>query len=289
MSTATNPRVPASVRGTSAEQHATAAGLLGLVARGILYLALAWLAVQLVVTSSGQQVDTRGALHELAQNAAGKVSLALLVVGFAAFALWHLFVASLGGTSKEEAGPRVANVVRAIVYGSLSVLSASFLFASKQSGNTDQTGKTWTARLLDWTGGQLLVGAIGVAIGAAGIYLVWRALTGGPQDERAVLEAAPRETDALHRLGAVGNVARGAVVALVGLFLLVAAVQYDPNETVGLDGALKRLLDESYGDVVIVLIACGLAAFGAYSIARAWVNRRKAGPGRGGDHREARV
>jgi hypothetical protein len=273
MSTTTNPW-SGSARGTRAEQHANAAGLLGLVARGILYLVLAGLAVELVVNSSASEVDTRGALHELAQNGFGQVALVLLVVGFAAFALWHLYVAVTGGSSGEETGRRVADAVRAIVYGALAVLSASFLFASKPSGNTDRTGKTWTARLLEWSGGQLLVGAAGVAVGAAGLYLLWRAVTGGPQDEHSVLEAAPRETSALRRLGAIGNAARGAVVALVGLFLIVAAVQYDPNETVGLDGALKRLLDESYGALLVLLVAAGLAAFGVYSIARAAVNRR---------------
>jgi hypothetical protein len=274
MSTTTN-RLSRSTGRTDAEQHASAVGRLGLVARGILYLVLAALALQLVVTSRDAQVDSRGALHELAQNGIGQAALILLMVGFAAFALWHLYVAATGGSSGEEVRHRVADAIRAVVYGSLAVLSATFLFASKPSGNTDQTGKTWTARVLEWSGGQLLVAAVGVAVGAAGLYLLWRAVTGGPQDEHAVLQAAPRETDALHRLGAVGNAARGAVVALVGLFLIVAAVTYDPNETVGLDGALKRLLDESYGDVLVVLVALGLAAFGVYSIARAWVNRQR--------------
>jgi hypothetical protein len=273
MSTTTN-RLSVPERGTQAAQHANAAGLLGLVARGILYLVLSGLAVELAVRDGGEQVDSRGALHDLAQNGAGKIALVLLVVGFAAFALWHAFLALAGGSAGREVGRRVADGARAVVYGSLCALSASFLLASKSSGNSDQAGKTWTARLLDWTGGQLLVGAIGVAVIVAGLALVWRAVSGKPQDEKAVLEAAPRETDALHRLGAIGNVARGAVVGLVGLFLLVAAVQYDPNETVGLDGALKRLLDESYGTVLVLLVAAGLAAFGIYSIARAWVNRR---------------
>jgi Domain of Unknown Function (DUF1206) len=272
MGTTTN-RLSMAAQGTRAEEHANAAGLLGLVARGILYLVLAGLAVELAVSDGGEQVDSRGALHDLAQNGAGKVALVLLVVGFAAFALWHAYVALVGGSAGKEVGQRVADAVRAVVYGSLCALSASFLFASKSSGNSDQAGKTWTARLLDWSGGQLLVGAIGVAVIAAGLYLLWRAVSGRPQDEKAVLEAAPRETDAVHWLGAIGNAARGVVVGLVGLFLLVAAVQYDPNETVGLDGALKRLLDESYGAVLVLLVAAGLASFGIYSIARAWVNR----------------
>src|SRR5689334_20676372 len=126
MSATTNPRLSDSGRGTSAEEHANAAGLLGLVARGILYLVLAWLAVQLVVGSRGSEVDTRGALHQLAQDGIGQIALVLLVVGFAAFALWHLYVALAGGAAREI-GQQVADVVRAVVYGSLSVLAASFL------------------------------------------------------------------------------------------------------------------------------------------------------------------
>ena len=76
----------------------------------------------------------------------------------------------------------------------------------------------------------------------------------------------------LHRLGAIGNIARGAVLAAIGVFLLVAAVQTDPGETGGLDGTLKRLLDESFGGVLVVLVASGFAAFDVYSIARAWIN-----------------
>jgi hypothetical protein len=259
---------------SDARPNANAAGLAGLVARGLLYLVLAALALGLLLGTASEQVDTRGALHELGSRPAGKVVLGLLALGFAGFALWHVYVA-LRGSGREESKDRLADFARAVVYGALSGLSVSFLAAPKPSGNTDRAGQTWTAKLLESGGGQLLVGAVGALVIGVGVWLVWRAFSGGPQDEHAVLEAAPLETEGLHRLAAVGNVARGGVVALVGLFVVIAAVEFDPNETVGLDGALKRLLDEPYGEVLILLVAAGLAAFGTYSIARAWVNRRE--------------
>ena len=77
-------------------------------------------------------------------------------------------------------------------------------------------------------------------------------------------------------LGALGNGARGLVVVLIGIFTIVAAFEEDASETTGLDGSLKRVLDESYGKALVVFVVIGLAAFAAYSIpARAGAHRRR--------------
>ena len=84
----------------------------------------------------------------------------------------------------------------------------------------------------------------------------------------------------VERLGIVGHVARGAVFALVGVFLMKAAVEYDPEEAEGLDGALARLVDQPYGEVLLGLAAAGLLAYAAYCVADARYHRFTAG-GRG--------
>ena len=69
------------------------AGLVGLAARGVLYLLLALLAVELVTQSAGPDVEARGVLHQLAYNDGGPVLLVLLATGFAGVALWHAYLA----------------------------------------------------------------------------------------------------------------------------------------------------------------------------------------------------
>ena len=256
-------------------QGARTAGLVGLVARGGLYLALAVLALELAFGNRGETADPRGAMHDLAHSGVGVVVLVILVLGFAAFMLLHLYRAIRNPDNKTSR--RVNDVFWAVVNGALAVLAASFLFtSSKSTGDTDQTDKTLTAKVMDHSGGRLLVGAVGLALLGYGLYLIWRAFSDDRQDERAVLEAAPNETPAVRILSRVGNVARGAILGFIGVLVLVAAIQRDPNKTEGLDGALKRLLDHSLGDVAVFLVAVGFAAFGVYSIARAWVNRSHA-------------
>jgi hypothetical protein len=259
-----------------AEQGARTAGVVGLVARGALYLALAVLALELVFGDRSESADPRGAMHELAHSGFGVFVLVILTLGFALFTFLHLYRAIKDPDGKTSR--RLNDAFWAVVNGFLAVLAASFLFTSKSSGDTDQTDKSLTAKVLNWSGGQLLVGAIGLALLGYGAYLVWRALTDDRQDERAVLEAAPNETPAVRALSRIGNVARGAILGIIGVLVLTAAIDHDPNRTEGIDGSLKRLLAHGWGEVVVLLIALGFAAFGVYSLARAWVNRRHAVP-----------
>ena len=78
--------------------------------------------------------------------------------------------------------------------------------------------------MLELPGGRLLVGAVGLVVFGIGLYLGWRATSGGRQDSQAALDAAPRETHAVHVVDAVGNAAaRGAVVVMIGVFIIMAA------------------------------------------------------------------
>ena len=251
-----------------------AAALWGLAARGVLYLVLALIAFEIAVDRTGRQADARGALHELASHSFGRGVLWLLVIGFAGFAVWHLLRAFAPNRSERGSGwERLADVGRAVVYGVLCAVAVGFVTSSFGSRSSDQTDKTWTARVLGWPSGPVIVGAVGIAVIAAGLFLLWRAVSGDRQDEPAVLEAAPSEPPVVHTLGIAGNIARGAVVTVVGVFLFVAALQHDPNETTGLDGALRRLIAHVYGPFLVILVAVGFAAFGVYSLAGAYVNR----------------
>ena len=56
-------------------------------------------------------------------------------------------------------------------------------------------------------------------------------------------------------LGVVGLCARGVAFALIGIFIVRAAIDYKPSEAVGLDGALYRLTSHSYGPALLLVVA----------------------------------
>ena len=105
---------------------------------------------------------------------------------------------------------------------------------------------------------QLLVLG-GIAVGNA----YW-ALSGRFTESMHTEQMSPREERVVTALGRIGFLALTAVFGIIGWFLVKAAVQYDPHEAVGLDGALARLAHEAYGRLLLAVAAGGLLAYGLY-------------------------
>ena len=66
-----------------------------------------------------------------------------------------------------------------------------------------------------------------------------------------------REEKVASAVGVAGHLARAVTFALIGFFLVRAAYQYDPEETVGLDGALAKIARADYGPWLLGLTAAG--------------------------------
>lgn len=97
-----------------------------------------------------------------------------------------------------------------------------------------------------------------------GGYHVYKGLT------RRFLEDLEEDPGASARaLGMIGYPAKGVVLAIVGAFFVIAAVQRQSSEAAGLDGALKSLRDEPFGPYLITAVGVGFVAFGIYLLARA--------------------
>jgi len=248
----------------------TAAARLGLSARAAIYLLMGGLAVAVALGQSRSETDQRGALKEVAQHSGGKVVLVLLALGFAGYALWRYSEAALGVVGEGDgAGPRLKSLVRALIYSSLAVSAVAVLTASgsDQSQGAQQQGLT--ASVMGHAGGRYLVGAVGLVILAAGVVMVFQGATQDFEKYLAMSQESATTRTAVRRLGTIGTIARGLVIALSGGLVVQAAVTFSPEKARGLDGALRTLAAQPYGKVLLVLAGLGLAVFGVYGFAEA--------------------
>jgi Domain of Unknown Function (DUF1206) len=247
-------------------------GRAGLAAKGISYGIVAVLAILVAIHAGGRTTDRQGALRTVADHPLGRLLLIVLAVGFAAYALWRLAQAFLDrddeGSGPKGLAKRATYLGRAGIYAALFLSTLSVLLGDDRGSSSGEEDKA-TAGVLDWPAGRWLVAAAGIAVAGVGLYNAYRGLSRKFEDKLKTGEMTTAARNWVGRLGTVGLLARAVVFCLVGWFLIKAAVEYDPKETVGLDGALAKLAQASYGHWLLAAVAGGLLAYGAFSLAEA--------------------
>jgi len=240
-------------------------GRAGLVARGVVYAVVGILALKLALGDGGKATSQQGALKTIAQQPFGKVLLVLLAVGLAGYAIWRLTRAAVGrGREESDSGfDRIAALASGLAYGALCVTALAILAGA---GGGSGSPKKATGGVLDWTAGPVLVAIAGGVFIGVGLYQVYKGLAGKFLETSKTHEMPDGVEMPFSALGILGHVARGAVFALIGWFLIKAAIDYDPNKAVGLDGALRKLEHASYGPLLLGIVAGGFIMFALYSI-----------------------
>jgi hypothetical protein len=66
--------------------------------------------------------------------------------------------------------------------------------------------------------------------------------------------------------GRLGFVARAVVFAVIGFFLLFAAIDANSREAKGMTGALRVIQQQPYGPALLGATAAGFLAFGMYGV-----------------------
>lgn len=70
-------------------------------------------------------------------------------------------------------------------------------------------------------------------------------------------------------LGRVGKMSRGVVFAITGLLVVVAEWTADHAKAGGVDQALRTLLQQPSGTVLVVILGAGVVLFGVYGLPEA--------------------
>ena len=271
---ATQQYVTAPRSGTShtGDRASGAAARAGWAAKAALYAVTALLALQVATGDRGEQADQQGALHTVAEQPFGRFLLAALAVGLALYGLTRLgeaagIVASPGETKTHQ---RVGYAVSGLIYLALSVMAASLALGNGGStggGGGEPSG--FTAKIMELPAGRVLVALLGFAIAAAAVSFVVRGMKKDFMEELRTDEMSQGTRQWVERAGVAGLVARGVVFAIIGWFFVSAAASYDPNQAMGLDGALHELVSKPYGSLLLGLVAVGLLAYAVYSLAQA--------------------
>jgi hypothetical protein len=245
------------------------------VARGLVYGIIGVLAFKLAIGDGGKTTNQQGALRTIAHQPFGKLLMILVAAGLGGYAFWRLARAALGhGPESSDSGfDRIAALGSGIVYAGLCALAVELLTGSSGSSGASSSPHRATAGVLGWPGGVWLIGAAGALMIGVALFQGYRGLSKDFLDDSKTEQMSAAMRRLIERIGVIGHLARMVVFGLVGVFLIKAAVDYNPKAAVGVDGALAKLVHQNYGHVLLGIVAAGLIAFALYSLSDARYRR----------------
>jgi hypothetical protein len=234
----------------------------GHIANGILHILIGLLAWSLAFGSAPADADQSGAIQLLATHPLGTVLIWLCAAGCALLGLWHLSEAIWDRQSTLDG---VKDLGKAVVYVAIGVTFTVAAFGGEQ--DSGETTSSVSTTLMSHPAGAVLLIVAGLIIIGIGGYHVFKGATQRFMDD---LRSSSRRdvSRAISVTGTVGYVAKGIVLALVGLLFVVATLQRDPQDATGMDGALRALLDQPLGPVLLSAIGVGLMLFGVFAVMR---------------------
>lgn len=254
-------------------------GRVGFVAKGVVYVIIATLAALAVFGMGGGATDIQGALEQLLQAPFGKLVLALVAVGLVGYAVWRLVQAGFDteqkGTDLSGLWARGAYVIIGLVYLSLAFSAAELLvdLPGQASDGDRDSAKDWTAWLLAQPFGQWLAGGAGAVVIFSALFHFYRAVTADFREKLKLGQMGDTQAKWATRLGRLGFAARGVAFAIIGGFLVLAAIRSNPQEARGLDGALATIASQPFGPWLLGAAAVGLLAYGLYMFVEARYRR----------------
>lgn len=237
----------------------------GFGAKGLVTVLVGVLALRYALGRGGEITGQEGAVESVLGQPFGRVVLAVLGAGLAAYAGW-MFVAALVDPERKGAGfqgiaERVGFFATGVTYALLAWASGKLLLGTDDGGGMDLDDIA--ASLLTPRAGRVLVGLVGATVMTAGVLQLKLGITGRFRDSLRK-DLSRRERILLTVTGALGYVTLGVLSLMVGYSLVQVAVQYDPSEAGGWDQALGLLSRLGEGRRLLGGAAVGLMLYGLY-------------------------
>ena len=250
----------------------------GFFTKGFLFIVIGFLAMLVAIGSpEGKITAPTGALATIAQLSYGRVILIIFVCGAIGHGVWNILrgVADVdrAGTGWRGISMRVIASGVGFFYLFLAWTAWNIIVAARAAQADEAIPKTLTSLLLALPLGTVLVFLIGLGIIGAGVHECYSGISGKFQNNFRMYELSEKERKTVTWLGFLSFTARALIFALMGYFFIWAAIDYNPNEAVGLDGALHALVQSYYGKTLLFITAAGLICHGILSLYEARVRR----------------
>lgn len=241
---------------------------LGYGVRGVIYIVMGILAVQVALGKGGALASPQSAIAAIGKQPAGMILLWVVLIGILAYSVWGLVRAIWDplnkGSDTKGILTRIGYLASAVGYAFLAYTTYGLIMGTSQS--TSGSPAKILSSIMAMPMGRWAIALVGLIVVVVGLYQIMLGIKAGFEKQFQTYDLTPKEAKLATDVGRFGTAARGVVFALVGGLIFLAAYNSNPSQPVGMDAALATLLHQPYGIWLLGIIAVGLVAFGFYSL-----------------------
>lgn len=244
----------------------------GCATKGIVYFLLGILAIQLFLGVADGEVSSEGALVAVANQFYGRPFLSGISAGLGGYAMYCFIEASFnpgyGRSPRQQWLSRLKFGLRGTVHAGLAWSAGRFAYGDIQLSDESEY-VDWTANVLTQPLGRWVVAMGGIAILCGGLYNVYMSISQKYRQHYQLTRINCKSGLWAMNLGRFGVGSRGLVYALIGVFILQAAIRYDPSLVRGLDGTLQTISRQPLGQFGLGFVAFGFLAYSIHMVVEA--------------------
>ena len=240
----------------------------GFASKALLYIVVGVLAVQASLGTGGQMTGTKGALREIVDHPFGKILLLIMAVGLLGYAVWRAIegIADPEGKGSDAKGLalRGSFVVRGIAHAFLAMQAFRIAMSHGGGGRDGAAAKQASSQAMHLPFGNWLVILGGVGVACFGLYQVYRAAESKLDKQLDFGRLRSEAGEWAVVISRFGIAARGVVFVMIGILLVTAGRHHNASLAGGIGEAFAALQRAPYGRIVLLVVALGMVAYGAY-------------------------
>lgn len=245
----------------------------GFVVKGVLYMVVGALALQVALAAGGRITGTSGALTTVLRQPFGSSLLLVAAIGLLGYAVWRvlqgIFDPDRLGTGWAALAARFTLILRGAVHGLLGYRAIQLyrgLGVGAGSGEREAAAAAFQWPLGDW-----LVVITGIGMIAFAISEARNAITGRLSRNMKTADLRSEAGNWAVDVSRFGIGSRAIVFGLLGWAVVAAGWSRDPSEVGSLAESLRTLAEQpgALGRWLFGATAAGLVAYGFYEIVHA--------------------
>jgi hypothetical protein len=241
---------------------------LGYAAKGLIYLLIGTLAIQLAFGLDGGRVtDASGALRVVLRQPFGLILIGVIAVGILTYSGWQILEGLLDtrhrGSSARGWIERTLTIIKGAVYGAVG-WEALQLVLGLRGGS--QSADDYARSVMRVPFGNWFFALVGLGVGIYGVRQIWKAWRGQFDDDVDAQRMRREVGGWTLAVGRAGTAGRGIILAVMGLLLARAGFDRRPSQAGGMTDSLWTLMVQPYGAWLLAAAAAGLVCFGIFQL-----------------------